>query len=153
MSVQAHAGSCLPADVLAGLCPPRVFVLATASAGGVPATTSVSWLMPRDAHRLVLALDRRGLAYQNVMENPQAALEVTIGEFAATLRGRVCLVCEQLERAPFPCAAFLFEVEEIRDHAAPGVVLEPATYSFSRAKNHYRARQDEIAAELASLVP
>jgi hypothetical protein len=152
VSVRAHARSCLPADVLAGLCPPRVFVLATASAGGVPATTSISWLTPRDEHRLVLALDRRGLAYQNVLENPQAALEVTIGEFAATLRGRLCLLCEQLERAPFPCAAFLFDVEEIRDHAAPGIVLEPATYSFSRAKNHYRTRQDEIAAELASLV-
>ena len=68
---------------------------------------------------------------------------MTIGEFAATLRGRLRLICEQLERTPFPCAAFLFEVEEIRDHAAPGVVLEPATYSFSRTKSHYRERQAE----------
>ena len=141
----------LPPEVQAELSGPRLFVLATASAEGVPATTLVSWICAIGPSHLAVALDRRGLAYRNAVENPAAALEVTLAEFSATLRGTLSLVRRQLVSAPFPCAGFEFELEEIRGHGAPGSLIRPASYEYSPAKQQYAVREAEIIAELRTL--
>jgi Pyridoxamine 5'-phosphate oxidase len=145
------AAPTLPQDVQAELSGPRLFVLATASPDGVPATTLVSWICALGPSRLAIALDRRGLAYKNALENPAAALEVTLASFSATLRGRMALARPQLASAPFPCAGFEFEVEEIRDHGAPASLVRPACYEYAASKGRYAEREAEIIAELRAL--
>ena len=141
----------LTPEVQAELSGPRLFVLATASADGMPATTLVSWICAVGPAHLAIALDRRGLAYKNAVENPVAALEVTLAEFSATLRGTLTLVRRQLVSAPFPCAGFEFELEEIRSHGAPASLIRPASYEYSPAKQEYAVREAEIIAELRTL--
>ena len=141
----------LPAEVLGELCGPRLFVLATASPEGVPTTTLVSWMCAVGPSRLAIALDHRGLAYRNAIENPVAALAVTLPTFSATLRGTLSLAREQLASAPFCCAGFHFDVVEIRDHGVPASLLRPATYEYVEAKREYAVREAEIVAELRSL--
>ena len=145
------AAPALPPEVQAELSGPRLFVLATASAEGVPATTLVSWICATGPSRLAIALDRRGLAYANAVENPAAALEVTLAGFSATLRGTLGLVRRQLASAPFPCAGFELEIEEIRDHGAPGSLIRPASYECSPSTQRYAVREAEIIAELRTL--
>ena len=145
------AAPALPPEVQAELSGPRLFVLATASAEGVPATTLVSWMCALGPSRLAIALDRRGLAYANALENPAAALEVTLPGFSATLRGTMTLLQPQLASAPFPCAGFELEIEEIRDHGAPASVVRPASYEYAPSKRQYAVREAEILAELRTL--
>ena len=141
----------LSPEVQAEISGPRLFVLATASADGVPATTLVSWICALGPSRLAIALDRRGLAYANTLENPSAALEVTLAGFSATLRGTLTVVRRQLESAPFPCAGFELEIEEIRDHGAPASLVRPASYEYAASKQHYAVCEAEIVAELNTL--
>ena len=146
-----EAGPVLSPEVQAELSGPRLFVLATASADGVPATTLVSWMCALGPSRLAIALDRRGLAFANALENPAAALEVTLPGFSATLRGTMTLLQPQLASAPFPCAGFELEIEEIRDHGAPASLVRPASYEYAPSKQRYAVREAEIVAELRTL--
>ncbi|HYZ77737.1 MAG TPA: pyridoxamine 5'-phosphate oxidase family protein [Gaiellaceae bacterium] len=141
----------LSPEVQAEVSGPRLFVLATASAEGVPATTLVSWICAVGPSHLAIALDRRGLAYKNAVENRAAALEVTLAGFSATLRGTLSLLRRQLVSAPFSCAGFEFEIEEIRDHGASGSLIRPASYEYSPAKQQHAVREAEIIAELRTL--
>ena len=141
----------LSPEVQAELSGPRLFVLATASSDGVPATTLVSWMCALGPRRLAIALDRRGLAYANAVENPGFALEVTLPGFSATLRGTMTLLRRQLASAPFPCAGFELEIEEIRDHGAPASLVRPASYEYAASKQQYAVREAEIIAELRAL--
>jgi hypothetical protein len=148
---EGEAAPTLPAEVLAELCGPRLFVLATASPDGVPTTTLVSWMCAVGPSRLAIALDHRGLAFRNAIENPVAALEVTLPGFSATLRGSLSLAREQLASAPFCCAGFHFDLLEIRNHGVPASLVHPATYEYVESKRQYAVREAEIVAELRSL--
>jgi hypothetical protein len=141
----------LPRAVVQALRRPRLVVLATASADGHPSTTVVSWVYAWDERRLVVALDRRGVALSDVVENPHAAIELLLPGFVASLRGSVRVLCERLVRAGFPCAAVLFEVNEIRDHAVAGVVVEAPDYWFAPEKGHHASAEAEILRELREL--
>jgi Pyridoxamine 5'-phosphate oxidase len=141
----------IPQAARAHLTAPSVFVLATASSEGVPATTLVSWICIVDDGRLLIALDRRGVAYENVRQNAIASLEVITPAFTGMLRGMMALIRSHVTTAPFACAAFVFEVDEVRNHGAPGVVVQPATYRFLERKSHYGARERQILAELRAL--
>ena len=129
----------------------HLVLLATASGDGRPATTLVSWLWPVDESRLLLALDRRGLAFRHVTGNPWGAIEVLMGPFVGTLRGSIRLLVERLARAPFPCAAAIFEIEEVRRHDVAGVVVVPPSYAFVPARPQYAETEAAIVDELALL--
>jgi len=141
----------LQPEVVQALRRPHLSVLATAGLDGYPATTLVSWIYGHDETRLVIALDRRGLAYANVLENANCALEVLVKGFVATLRGRATILRDQLAHAPFPCAAVLFELEEIREHGVAGVAINPATYHFEATNGRYAETEAAIIAELSAI--
>jgi Pyridoxamine 5'-phosphate oxidase len=61
--------------------------LATASADSRPARTLVSWLYAADDRHVVLALDRRSLAFSDLLEDPYAAVEVVLPGFPGSVRG------------------------------------------------------------------
>jgi len=147
----ARGAPTLPASALERIGPPFVLVLATAALDGTPATTLVSWVFARDPSALLVALDRRGLGYRNATENPAAALEILLDGFAATARGRLTLLRDELRHTPFPCAAFLLEVDEVRQHATPGVAVAPARYEFDRRKPSYARNEAAVMRELRAL--
>ncbi|HYZ77775.1 MAG TPA: pyridoxamine 5'-phosphate oxidase family protein [Gaiellaceae bacterium] len=152
MSIVSDSGAPrLPADVVRELEKSHLGILATASADGFPTTTLVSWLCAPDDGHVVIALDRRGLAFSNVLDNPNVALELVIDGFVATLRGPVTILSDQLCCAPFPSAALLLEIHEVRDHSVAGVSISPPRYRFSQDKARYASTESAIVAELREI--
>jgi hypothetical protein len=147
----SRLASRLPAGVVRELRRPQLAFLATSSAAGRPATTLLSWLYAVDRGRVLLALDRRGLAYSDLLENPYAAIEVILPGFVASLRGSVEMVADELCRAPFCCTAALLEIEEVRDHAVAGVDVAPPGYRFTVGREGYVAAEAAVFEELHEL--
>jgi hypothetical protein len=133
-----------------GLRVTHLALLATASRDARPTTTLVSWLWPVDPTRLLFALDRRGLAFKNLIENPFAALEILIGQFAGAARGTVTILPECL-MTPFPCSVALLQLAEVRRHDVDGVIVLPPRYEFAGDKQHYARTDGAIVDQLAEI--
>jgi flavin reductase (DIM6/NTAB) family NADH-FMN oxidoreductase RutF len=129
----------------------RPAVLATADRSGVPHTSLVTWLVARDARTVALALDRRSQHFRNLQENPRACLEVLGDGLVAKAAGRARVAREQMNSAPFPCAAVEVELEEVRDHSVPGVVFRGPSYSYAPGKEHRHGVEAAVLGELRVL--
>lgn len=129
----------------------RVVVLATCSNAGRPATTVVSWLVARDGRRVVLALDRRGVAFENISQNPHVSIEVLGVDSTFALGGDATVIKECVDAAPFPCAAAVIDIQEVRDHALRAVELRPPNYSYGDGWARYRWTEERVIEELSAL--
>lgn len=142
----------MPVDIMEALDGRSLAVLASVSPAGAPTTTPVSWIVAGAGKRLAVALDRRASAFDNIGGEPRVAVEVFAGGAAYVLRGRARIVTELLSQAPFPCAAAVIDVDEIRSHRLPSVAIGPPSYCYWPAKAHYRKTEQAVIAFLRSLL-
>ena len=127
-------------------------VLATVSKGGVPATALCTWVVATATGDIAVALDHRSAAYVNVSSGSvHVALEVLADDLVIAARGTASIVRPSLASTPFPCAAVVVEISEIRDHSVKGIRFHAPTYAFDEDKRHRRDIERAIFSELASL--
>jgi hypothetical protein len=132
----------------------QALVVATVDAqGGGPMTTLMTWAVARNSQTLALAVDTRGRAMRNLRVSSKVAVEVLGDDLCYGLRGTAVVEKELMESTPFPCALVAVRIEEVRDHAAAGVVLKGPSYSFHADKEHRKGVEDAIFAELKGPTP
>lgn len=126
----------LPEGAVRMLIGGQACVVATVDAEGCPDTTLMTWVVARTGRFLALCVDTRSRAYQNLIVRSNVALEVLGNDVTLGVRGLAVVEKEQMAAAPFPCAIVRVEVQEVRDHAAPGTRFMGPTYCYDDDKQH-----------------
>jgi hypothetical protein len=128
-------------------------VVATVSKDGVPATALCTWVVAGAAGSVAIALDRRSSAYANIASgNTRVAMEVLADDLVIAARGEARIVRESMTAVPFPCAAVVVQISEIRDHSVRGIRFHAPTYEFGVDKQHRGDVERAIFAELAGVL-
>ena len=138
----------LPDAVVGFLCGGQAVVLATVDPQGNPFTTLMTWVVARDHRTLVFAVDQRGRALHNIRANGRVALEILGDDVTYGCRGRAHLVKDAMTTPPFPSAMVEVTIEEVRNHASPGVIFKGPSYTFAGNKQHRTDIEQAIYAEL-----
>jgi hypothetical protein len=146
--VVAVSEPALPEALVAFLCGGQVVVLATADADGNLYTTLVTWVVARDNRTLFMAIDQRGRALNNIRTRDCVALEIMGDDITYGCRGRARVVKEAMITPPFPSAIIEITIEEVRNHASPGVVFRGPNYTFLSNKQHHAELEQAIYMEL-----
>jgi hypothetical protein len=127
-------------------------VLATVSPTGIPATALCTWVVAIGTRLIAIALDHRSSAYVNISAgSAHVALEMLADDLVIAARGKATVRRAAMESTPFPCAAVVLEIDEIRDHSVKGIRFHAPTYVFDEDKRHRRDLERAIFSELASL--
>jgi hypothetical protein len=128
-------------------------VVATVSKDGVPATALCTWVVAGAASSVAIALDHRSSAYVNIASgNPRVAMEVLADDLVIAARGDARIVRPAMTSVPFPCAAVIVHIREIRDHSVRGIRFHAPTYEFGVDKQHRGEVERSVFAELADVV-
>ena len=129
-------------------------VLATVSKTGMPATALCTWVVAVGTRNIAVALDHRSSAYLNIAAgDAHVALEILADDLVIAARGTAAIARELMETTPFPCAAVIVEISEIRDHSVRGIRFHAPTYAFSEEKQHRGDIERAVFAELAAVMP
>lgn len=140
--------SALPDSVVAFLRGGQSVVLATVDTEGCPITTIMTWVVARDNRTLAFAVDQRGRAMQNIRANGKVALEILGDGINYGCRGTARMEHDSMSSPPFPSALVAVALEEVRNHASPGVIYKGPSYAFAGDKQHRTAVEQAIFAEL-----
>ena len=128
-------------------------VVATVSGEGVPATALCTWVVAGEASRVAIALDHRSSAYINIASgNARVAMEVLADDLVIAARGNADIVRQSMRSVPFPCAAVVVQISEIRDHSVRGIRFHAPTYEFGVDKQHRGDVERAIFAELMDVL-
>jgi len=129
-------------------------VLATVSPAGLPATALCTWVVAIGTRTIAVALDHRSSAYVNISAgSTHVALEMLADDLVIAARGTATLRREHLKATPFPCAAVVVDIDEIRDHSVKGIRFHAPTYAFDEDKQGRRDIERAVFAELATIGP
>lgn len=126
----------LPEEVARMLTGGQACVVATVNEQGMPDTTLMTWVVARNERLLALCVDTRSRAYENLLVRPAVAIEVLGDDVTVGVRGVASVEKAQMKAAPFPCAIVRVDVDEVRDHAAPGTRFVGPTYTYDHDKQH-----------------
>lgn len=146
----AESPNVLPDAVVAFLTGGQSVVLATVAPQGYPITTIMTWVVALDSRTLAFAVDQRGHAISNIRGNGHVALEILGDNITIGCRGEARIAAESMASPPFPSAKVLVSIEEVRNHASPGVVYRGPSYTFAADKAHRSRLEQAIFAELRS---
>jgi hypothetical protein len=128
-------------------------VVATVSKDGVPATALCTWVVAGAASTVAIALDHRSSAYVNIASgNTRVAMEVLADDLVIAARGEASIVRQSMTTVPFPCAAIVVHIAEIRDHSVRGIRFHAPTYEFGIDKQHRGDVERAVFAELAGVL-
>ncbi len=128
-------------------------VVATVSKDGIPATALCTWVVAGAASNVAIALDHRSSAYANIASgNTSVAMEVLADDLVIAARGHAQISRESMNAVPFPCAAVVVQITEIRDHSVRGIRFHAPTYEFGVDKQHRGDVERAIFAELAAVL-
>jgi|GEM_PF-903842 len=128
-------------------------VLATVSKDGIPATALCTWVVAVDTGSIAVALDHRSSAYVNIAaDSTCVAMEILADDLVIAARGDAKVAREMMRSAPFPCAAVVVTISEIRDHSVKGIRFYAPTYAFGEDKQHRGDVERAIFAELAGVL-
>src|ERR1700680_2150930 len=128
-------------------------VVATVSKDGVPATALCTWIVAGEASSVAIALDHRSSAYANIAAgNKRVAMEVLADDLVIAARGEARIVRPTMASVPFPCAAVVVHINEIRDHSVRGIGFYAPTYEFGVDKQHRGDVERAVFAELAGVL-
>ena len=128
-------------------------VVATVSKDGIPATALCTWVVAGASSSVAIALDHRSSAYANIASgNTRAAMEVLADDLVIAARGEARIARESMNAVPFPCAAVVVQISEIRDHSVRGIRFHAPTYEFGVDKQHRGEVERAIFAELADVL-
>lgn len=128
-------------------------VVATVSNVGVPATALCTWVVAGAASSVAIALDHRSSAYTNIASGgTHVAMEILADDLVIAARGQARIARESMDAVPFPCAAVVVQISEIRDHSVRGIRFHAPTYEFGVDKQHRGDVERAIFAELATVL-
>jgi len=128
-------------------------VVATVSKDGVPATALCTWVVAGASSTVAIALDHRSSAYVNIASgNQRVALEVLADDLVIAARGNANVVRQSMKSVPFPCAAVVVHITEIRDHSVRGIRFHAPTYEFGVDKQHRGDVERAVFEELAGVL-
>jgi hypothetical protein len=128
-------------------------VVATVSKDGVPATALCTWVVAGASSSVAIALDHRSSAYVNIASgNTRVAMEVLADDLVIAARGDAIIARRSMTSVPFPCAAVVVHITEIRDHSVRGIRFHAPTYEFGVDKQHRGDVERSVFAELAALL-
>ena len=129
-------------------------VLATVNKDAVPATALCTWVVAIGTVSIAIALDHRSSAYVNISAGSTVvALEVLADDLVIAARGKARIALASMSKVPFPCAAIIVDIDEIRDHSVRGIRFHAPTYAFDSDKAHRGDVELAVFAELASIHP
>jgi hypothetical protein len=148
MAMRASVQSSLPLEVSAALTGGQANVVATLDADGLPTTSLMTWVVARDPRRIALCVDRRSRSFRNLSERPVVALEILADNVVCGVKGTVRLVKENMDSPPFPCALFVIDVQEARDHGHTGTTFRGPSYAFADDKQHRAGFEQRVYEEL-----
>lgn len=131
----------------------QALVVSTVDEQGAPITTLMTWAVARNPQTLTLAVDTRSRAMRNIRANPRVAIEVLGDDICFGLRGTAVVEKELMQSAPFPCALVAVRIDDVRDHAAPGITFKGPTYTFHPGKEHRAGVEQAVFAELKGPTP
>jgi hypothetical protein len=128
-------------------------VVATVSKDGVPATALCTWVVAGASSSVAIALDHRSSAYINIASgNTRVAMEVLADDLVIAARGDATIVRQSMSSVPFPCAAVVVHISEIRDHSVRGIRFHAPTYEFGVDKQHRGDVERSVFEELAGVL-
>jgi hypothetical protein len=128
-------------------------VVATVSKDGVPATALCTWVVAGASSSVAIALDHRSSAYVNIASgNTRVAMEVLADDLVIAARGDAVIARQSMSSVPFPCAAVIVHINEIRDHSVRGIRFHAPTYEFGVDKQHRGDVERAVFAELAGVL-
>ncbi len=127
-------------------------VLATVSKTGIPATALCTWVVAIGSGNIAIALDHRSSAYVNIAAgSTHIALEMLADDLVIAARGTATVAQTNMASTPFPCAAVVIDITEIRDHSVKGICFHAPTYVFDEDKQHRGEVERAVFAELAAM--
>jgi hypothetical protein len=128
-------------------------VVATVSKDGVPATALCTWVVAGAGTSVAIALDHRSSAYVNIASgNTRVAMEVLADDLVIAARGDAIVARQSMSSVPFPCAAVIVHISEIRDHSVRGIRFHAPTYEFGVDKQHRGDVERAVFEELAGVL-
>lgn len=148
MSARPSVQRELPPEVTAAVTGGQANVVATLDSDGHPSTTLMTWVVARDARRLAMCVDRRSRSFRNLSERPYVAIEILADDVVCGVKGSARLVKETMDSPPFPCALFIIDVEEARDHGHTGTTFRGPSYAFADDKQHRAGFEQRVYEEL-----
>ena len=78
---------------------------------------------------------------------------VIADDLVIAARGKARIALASMSSVPFPCAAIIVDIDEIRDHSVRGIRFHAPTYAFDSDKAHSGDVELAVFAELASIHP
>lgn len=148
MSSRSPVMQALPQTVVATLVGGQSCVLATLDQDGRPSTSLMTWLVASDQHRLALCVDKRSRSYENLRQRSAVAIEILADNVVCGVKGAARLVLDEMKSPPFPCALFIVDVAEVRDHGHEGTTFHGPRYVFADHKQHRAAFEARVYEEL-----
>ena len=138
----------LPPEAVAWLQSERLVVLASASAGGDPASHVVSWVLAVDARTVRLAVRHAALAVEHVRATGRLALELLGDGMAIGVRGSARVVREHMDSTPQGNALIELTVEDVVSHLPRGLALRAPSWAGTARTAEADARREAVFAEL-----
>lgn len=151
MSTRSASIPELPTQVVAHLVGGQSNVVATIDEDGRPETTFMSWVVARDGRHVALCVDTRSRSFANILARPEVALELMGDDIVCGVRGRARVEKTTMSSTPFPAALVVIDVDEVRDHAAPGTHFRGPSYHYDADKQHRHELEQRVYAELRGL--
>lgn len=128
-------------------------VVATVSKDGIPATALCTWVVAGASGSVAIALDHRSSAFANIASGgTHVAMEILADDLVIAARGQAHIARDSMDAVPFPCAAVVVQISEIRDHSVRGIRFHAPTYEFGTDKKHRGDVERAIFAELAAVL-
>ena len=128
-------------------------VVATVSKDGIPATALCTWVVAGGTGCVAIALDHRSSAYVNIASgSAKVAMEILADDLVIAARGEASIARASMTSVPFPCAAVVVYITEIRDHSVRGIRFFAPTYEFGVDKQHRGDVERAVFAELTTVL-
>ena len=100
-----------------------------------------------------IALDHRSSAYVNIASgSTKVAMEILADDLVIAARGEASIARASMTSVPFPCAAVVVHITEIRDHSVRGIRFFAPTYEFGEDKQHRGDVERAVFSELTTVL-
>ncbi|MFC7784517.1 MULTISPECIES: pyridoxamine 5'-phosphate oxidase family protein [unclassified Rossellomorea] len=93
-----------------------------------PNVSAISWVLAKDEHTLLFAVDQRSRIVENIKNNPLAVVNLIANESTYSISGKGVVREEKLEGVPLKLTLIKLAINEVRDVMFYGskISTEPA---------------------------
>ena len=82
---------------------------------GGPNVSAISWLLAKDVHTIVFAVDNRSRIIQNIKHNNRVVINVIVKESSYSISGNASIQQEKMNGIQLPLALIKLHIKEVRD--------------------------------------